>query len=77
LLSKPEIVVLNKIDLFASNPEIIERAREALLKQITQIRGAQPLAGEPFIISAVSGAGIDSVLGAVWREIETARRQGT
>src|SRR6185437_14732330 len=57
LLHKPEIVVLNKLDVLESDRDLIERARKALRQRIAGIRHANPIEGEPFVISAVSGAG--------------------
>jgi GTP-binding protein len=73
LLHKPELVVLNKLDLIQSDPDLIERARVALRQRIHSIRGTLPENGEPFVISAVSGEGIDPLLFAVFERVKARR----
>jgi GTP-binding protein len=75
LLHKPEIVVLNKIDLIESDPDLLEAARKALRERIAQIRGSHPEGGEPFLISAVSGRGVDGLKNWIYREIRRFRVQ--
>ena len=58
LTHKPEILAINKADLLLSNPELLERTRKELRTRMFQIRGREPEAGEPYVISAVSGDGI-------------------
>lgn len=74
LLRKPEIVVLNKVDLLESEPELVARAKAALHKRIAKIRKGldlpAPTENEPYIISAVSGRDLDSVKFAVYAEIK-------
>ena len=70
LLHKPEIVAINKLDLFASDPEIIDRARKYLRERVAQIRGVHPDAHEPYIISGVSGQGIRELLFAIQKMVE-------
>lgn len=62
LLSKPEIVVLNKLDVLSSDPELVERIRNRLRERIAQIRGQSTDEREPWVISAVSGAGVQSLI---------------
>ena len=69
LLHKPEIVVLNKLDVLESDRDLIERARVALRQRIASIRGSNPVNGEPFVISAVSGTGVQSLLGAIHTQL--------
>jgi GTP-binding protein len=69
LLHKPEMVAINKFDLFEAEPAIIEKARKALRDELTAIRGAHPIAQEPYLISAVSGKGLHEVLKAVHDEL--------
>ena len=73
LLHKPEIVVLNKLDVFESDPKLIDRARTALRQRIASIRGTHPGPNEPFVISAVAGKGLEELLYAVQGEITTQR----
>jgi GTP-binding protein len=73
LLHKPEIVVLNKLDLIEADPELVERARTALRQRIASIRGTNPINEEPFVISAVSGNGIEKLLYAIYEEIKNQR----
>jgi GTP-binding protein len=69
LLHKPEIVVINKVDTFGSDPALVERARTTLKQSIASIRGAHPVPGEPFFVSAVSGQGIEELIGRVYEEL--------
>jgi GTP-binding protein len=62
LLHKPEVVVLNKLDVLESDPTLVERARTALRQRIASIRGTHPAPKEPFVISAVSGSGLQELL---------------
>jgi GTP-binding protein len=62
LLHKPEIVVLNKLDVLESDPTLVDRARKALRQRIASIRGTHPAPNEPFVISAVSGSGLKELL---------------
>ena len=73
LLHKPEIVVLNKLDVLESNPELVEKARIALRQRIASIRGVHPTPAEPYVISAVAGRGLHELLFAVQEEIITQR----
>jgi GTP-binding protein len=70
LLHVPEIVVLNKLDLLDSDPVLVERARTALRQRINSIRGTHPFPGEPFVISAVSGSGVQDLIFTLLREIK-------
>jgi GTP-binding protein len=76
LLHKPEIVVLNKLDLLESDPELIERACKALRQRIASIRGTNPVNGEPFVISAVSGSGLEKLLFAMVSELNGEHNSG-
>jgi GTPase involved in cell partitioning and DNA repair len=69
LLHKPEIVVLNKIDVLESDPLLLEKAKIALRQRIASIRGTHPLPHEPYLISAVSGKGIQEMLFAIYAEL--------
>jgi GTP-binding protein len=75
LLHKPEIVVLNKLDLLESDPELVEKAKIALKQRITSIRGTHPLPNEPLIVSAVSGQGIEELTYTIHRELKALRDQ--
>ena len=74
LLHKPEIVVLNKTDLLESEPEIVRRACKALRERLHSIRGVEPVGGEPFAVSAVSGKGLDPILRAAFEYVKVARK---
>ena len=69
LLHKPEILVLNKVDVLESDPELVEKARLALRQRIASIRGTHPIPNEPFIISGVSGQGIQELLYTIHGEL--------
>jgi GTPase len=69
LLHKPEIVVINKLDVLESDPRLVERARKALRDRIASARGSHPVAGEPYVVSAVTGTGIQELLSVVFRQI--------
>lgn len=62
LLHKPELVVVNKVDLLEADPDLVERARVTLRQRIASIRGTHPEPGEPFMISAVSGTGTEKLV---------------
>ncbi len=73
LLHKPEIVVLNKLDVLESNGDLVERARAALRARIAGIRGVHPEANEPYVISAATGAGVEPLIYAIYTPIKSAR----
>jgi GTP-binding protein len=73
LLHKPEIVVLNKVDLLQADQALVERARTALRQRINSIRGTSPIQNEPFVVSAVSGAGVQELIFAINHEIKRYR----
>jgi GTP-binding protein len=76
LLKKPEIVVLNKLDLLESDPELIEKSRKELRKAIKKLRAdSPPREAEPMVISAVSGRGVQEVIMAVYTEVEKDRER--
>jgi GTP-binding protein len=74
LLHKPEIVVLNKLDLIESDPELIELARSSLRKRIASIRGTHPITEEPLVVSAVSGSGIENLIFTIQKELDSQKR---
>ena len=71
LLHVPEMVVLNKVDILDSDPELVEKARVALRQRINSIRGTHPFNGEPFVISAVSGTGVQDLINTLLYEVKT------
>ena len=76
LLQKPEIVVLNKLDLLESDPELIEKARSEIRKQIKKLRPDAPAReAEPMVISAVSGRGIQELITELYNEVEKDRER--
>lgn len=75
LLELPEMLVLNKIDLFESDSALLDEARTVLRQRIAAIRGTQPLNHEPWIVSAVTGAGIEELTFAIHRELKTYEEQ--
>lgn len=75
LLHKPEIVVLNKLDVLEGNRELVERARLALRQRIASIRGVHPTPNEPFVISAVSGEGLSDLVYAMNEQVRSAREE--
>lgn len=75
LLHKPEIVVINKADLFEGDSAVLEQARIALRQRISSIRGSAPIGNEPFIISGISGHGLQELLNTVLHEIRSIRGQ--
>jgi GTP-binding protein len=77
LLHKPEIVVLNKLDVLESDPTLVERARTALRQRIASIRGTHPAPKEPYVVSAVTGSGLQELLYELHRQIlELRPREG-
>lgn len=75
LLHKPEIVVINKLDLLQADAELVERARTELRQRIASIRGTHPVPNEPFVVSAVSGTGVQDLVFAVYSELKAYRAQ--
>ena len=75
LLHKPELVTINKLDLFNSDPELVAAIRKGLREAIAGLRGASPANGEPFFVSGVSGAGLPELLYAVHEEVAAQRRR--
>ncbi len=65
LTDKPEIVALSKADAMSAD-EIKQQA----------VRLKRAAKKTPLVVSAVSGAGVAEVLRALWKVIETARRDG-
>ncbi len=59
LLGKPELVVLNKLDLLDFDRALVDRARAALRARLGS--------AEPHIVSGVSGVGIPELLQAIDR----------
>ena len=69
LLHKPEMIVLNKIDALPFSEEQIEDAKKAIRQNIMSARGTAPINGEPLVISAVSGIGLENLVFAVNEQI--------
>lgn len=74
LLHKPEIVVLNKVDILESDPTLVERACTALRQRIAGIRGTHPGPNEPYVVSAATGNGTQPLAYAILSEIEEQKR---
>lgn len=74
LLHKPELVVINKLDLFNSDPALVAAIRKGLREAIAGMRGSHPANGEPYFVSGVSGAGLSELLYAVQIEVVAARK---
>jgi len=64
LAKKPEVIVLNKAD--ALGPELAEDQQKILAKAIRK---------KVHVISAVSGEGVQNVLGELWKHVEKARKE--
>ena len=73
LLHKPEIVVINKVDLLESDPKAVAQMRQTLRDQIASIRGTHPHPEEPLVVSAVSGSGIQEMLFSIHAELVAQR----
>src|SRR5271169_6871133 len=65
LTDKPEIVALSKADALTA---------DEIKQQVARLKRAAKKT--PLVVSAVSGDGVAEVLRALWRVIETARRDG-
>jgi GTP-binding protein len=65
LTDKPEIVALSKADALTA---------DEIKQQVARLKRAAKKI--PLVVSAVSGDGVAEVLRALWRVIETARRDG-
>lgn len=72
LAAKPELVVINKFDVLESDPTLIDRVTDAIRDKISAHRQARP--GEPHVISAVSGKGIEALKHMIHKEVLAARR---
>jgi GTP-binding protein len=70
LLHKPEIVVINKLDLIESDPALVERARTQLRQRIAGVRGTHPLNDEPWVVSAATGRGLDALKFVILAQID-------
>ncbi len=77
LLHKPELVVINKGDLFESDPDLMEALRKKLRQEIAVHRGNHPYPNEPMVISAASGKGIDGLLGFLFQELASLKTPDT
>jgi GTP-binding protein len=79
LLRKPEIVVLNKVDLLDSDPTLVAQACAALKEKISHLRNttADPSlqAEEPLVISGVSGVGLENLLFVLARALAQDHRE--
>jgi GTPase len=65
LTDKPEIVALSKADAMSA---------DEIKRQVARLKRAAKKT--PLVVSAVSGDGVAEVLRALWKVIETARRDG-
>jgi GTP-binding protein len=65
LTDKPEIVALSKADAMSA---------DEIKQQVARLKRA--VKKTPLVVSAVSGDGVAEVLRALWKVIETARRDG-
>ncbi len=75
LLHKPEIVVINKGDVLEADEELLERARQSIRTRLASLRGVSPEAGEPYVISAVSGKGVNELAFEVLKYVKARRNQ--
>ena len=62
LLHRPELVVINKADLFEADPSLLNRAREKLRQELNSIRGFIPVDNEPLVLSNATGKGMPEML---------------
>jgi GTP-binding protein len=62
LLHRQEVVVINKCELFDSDPTILEKARKILRDELFHLRGAMPTPKEPLLLSCISGQGLSELL---------------
>lgn len=78
LLHKPEIVVINKLDVLESDRDLVDKVRKHLRDRIADIRGTHPeggtAEGEPYIISAVSGAGVKELVSVISNQLHDLKR---
>jgi hypothetical protein len=63
------------LDLLQADPALVERARTELRKRINSIRGTHPVANEPYVVSAVSGTGVQDLVFGVYHELKSYREQ--
>lgn len=62
LLEKPEILVLNKVDVLEVDQELIEKLTQALRARIPNLRSYPLMDNEPLIISAVTRTGLTQLV---------------
>lgn len=75
LLHKPEIIVINKVDLFAEQPEILRNAAALFRKELMKVRKGPILKEEPFLISGLDGNGTQDIKNLVFRELNFLKEQ--
>ena len=75
MLNKPELVVLNKVDLIEADPDLVERSRQALISRIREIRPVPPGKAEPYVVSAVTGNGLNTLSNAIWTAIQNEKNK--
>jgi GTP-binding protein len=75
LLHKPEVIVLNKLDALNFNEEELQEAKKAVRQRIASARGTHPINGEPFVISAVSGQGLEDLVFAIYEQVKLHRAE--
>ena len=76
LLHKPEMVVLSKADLLDSDSNLMLQAQKTVRQRIASVRGTSPASGEPFMISAVSGKGVDELVFAIHSFLKKQKADG-
>ncbi len=75
LLHKPEITVINKADLFEKDEQTFEKARTMLRQSLNSTRGTPPVGKEPYLISGVSGQGIQELLSVILLSLKEIKGQ--
>lgn len=70
LCDKPEIIVINKTDLFREEPAMLEQASELFRKKLMKVRNGPILKDEPILISGVDGVGLEKLKMLVFNEVQ-------
>lgn len=75
LLHKPEIIAINKTDLFRDDSAMIEEAAALFRKKLMKVRNGGILKEEPYLVSGLDGVGIEALKTLIYREVQFVKSQ--
>lgn len=75
LCDKPEIILINKTDLFRDDPTMVEEAAALFRKKLMKVRNGGILKEEPYLVSGLDGVGIETLKTLVYREVKFIKEQ--